>query len=430
MKKSFSDLPFYNTATLPYHRAKAIIAATGQHFPARRLKVIGVTGTNGKTTTCFMIFNMLRSAGHHVGLLTTVAHGVNDDIILEAEHMTTASPALLNQRIKSIADRGVDFLVLEITSHALAQYRTTGIPIDLAVMTNVTHEHLDYHRTLERYRDAKRRLFKLANHNRKGKKTGIINADDPSSGLFVTDVTYPLTYGIHSGTLQARQISLLPSGVDYHVKTKKAKYHIRTQIPGEFNVYNSLAALAVGIIYKLTPEQIEKGIYSLNFVEGRMNRIDLGQNFDVLIDFAHTPDSFERLLSDLRRSVKNRIITVFGSAGRRDEAKRAVQGQIAGKYSDIVVATEEDDRDIDGHEILAQIASGAEKSGKVEGKTLFKILDRPSAIAFALKQAKKGDLVVFLGKGHEKTIERADGAHPWSETKEVKKALKKLLTKR
>jgi UDP-N-acetylmuramoyl-L-alanyl-D-glutamate--2,6-diaminopimelate ligase len=210
----------------------------------------------------------------------------------------------------------------------------------------------------------------------------------------------------------------------YDVQYREVQYHITCQIPGEFNVYNSLAAVAVGIELGLSKEQIEKGIAALESVEGRMNTIDAGQPYAAVIDFAHTPDSFERLLSDLRQSTKGKLVVMFGSAGRRDETKRAIQGQIAGKYADEVVLTEEDDRDVDGNEILAQIAEGAQQSGKVKDQNLFLVLDRPSAIRFAVSRVSAADdAVIFLGKGHEKVIERADGEHPWDEARQVRDAI-------
>jgi UDP-N-acetylmuramoyl-L-alanyl-D-glutamate--2,6-diaminopimelate ligase len=189
-----------------------------------------------------------------------------------------------------------------------------------------------------------------------------------------------------------------------------------------------LAAVGVGLSYGLTPEQIEKGIAALKSVEGRMARVDEGQKYEVIVDFAHTPDSFEKLLSDFRKSTKGKLIVMFGSAGRRDEAKRAVQGEIAGKYADVVVLTEEDDRDSDGEAILTQIAEGAAKSGKKLDKDLFKVHDRTAAIEFTLKQAKSADdVVMLLGKSHEKTIECADGEHPWNEIETTRKILKKII---
>jgi UDP-N-acetylmuramoyl-L-alanyl-D-glutamate--2,6-diaminopimelate ligase len=195
-----------------------------------------------------------------------------------------------------------------------------------------------------------------------------------------------------------------------------------------FNVYNSLAAIGVGVLLGLNNNQIEQGIEALKSVEGRMTTIDEGQNFSVVVDYAHTPDSFEKLLSELRPVVKGKLIIMFGSAGRRDEAKRSIQGEIAGKYGDLIVLTEEDDRDVDGNEILTQIAQGAEKSGKQLNKDLFLILDRNKAISQSLKLAKNtDDMVLLLGKGHEKTIERADGEHPWNEIEVAHEQLRKTL---
>jgi len=210
--------------------------------------------------------------------------------------------------------------------------------------------------------------------------------------------------------------------------TADPQQKLHCNIPGEFNVYNSLAALAVGRIVGLTKLQIEQGIAALQGVEGRMDTIDEGQAFTVIVDFAHTPDSFERLLKDVRASTKGKLVVLFGSAGRRDEAKRAIQGEIAGRYADEIVITEEDDRDIDGHEILKQIAGGAKKAGKTLDKDLFAILDRTEAIQFAMTRVSDNDdTVILLGKGHEKTIERADGEHPWDEIGAVRKALKALV---
>jgi UDP-N-acetylmuramoyl-L-alanyl-D-glutamate--2,6-diaminopimelate ligase len=214
--------------------------------------------------------------------------------------------------------------------------------------------------------------------------------------------------------------------VAYHVKAGNDEYNIRVNIPGEFNVSNSLAALAVGRELGLTPGQIEKGIAALEGVEGRMMIVNEGQKFKVIIDFASTPDAFERLFDAVRPVTKGKLVAVFGSAGRRDEAKRAIQGEIAGRIADEVVLTEEDDRDIDGNEILQQIASGAEKAGKKMNKNMFLVHDRAEAIKFAMTRVKSSDdTVVILGKGHEKTIERADGVHPWSEIETTREALRK-----
>jgi len=410
-------IPFYDSLVIPYHVGKAAFWATRYGFPARKMTVIGITGTNGKTTTSFMIWKMLNEAGHKTGVMTTVGWGV-DEIHEQMEHMTTVDCKILNERIKKIADAGAEYLVLELTSHALAQHRDLGVPIDVAVLTNVTHEHLDYHKTFERYRDAKRKLFKQA-------KFGVINADDPSAKFFECDVREYTTYGIKKGKLKAENVKLKPDGVEYDVPAEGLK--IKTQIAGQFNVSNSLACVAVGKRLGLTDDEIAKGIFALKEVEGRMVKIDEGQNFTAIMDYAHTPDAFEKLLPDMKKATVGRLIVMFGSAGgRRDPSKREPMGEIAGKYADIMILTEEDDRDTPGDEILEMIAKGARSQGKKDDVDLFKVLNRPEAILAACKMAKKGDTVLFLGKGNEKTIERAGGAEPYYELDEIKKALKKI----
>ena len=383
-------IPLYDKIVIPYHVGKAAFWGVANGFPGRKLKVIGVTGTNGKTTTSFMIWKMLNEAGRKAGVMTTVGWGVGE-IHEQMEHMTTVDSRLLNKRIKKIVEAGAEYLVLELTSHALAQHRSLGIPIEVAVMTNVTHEHLDYHRTFEKYRDAKRKLFKQA-------KYGVVNADDPSAELFEEDVTDYVTYGVNSGKMKAEKIQLKPDGVEYVIPSEN-NLKISTQIAGNFNVYNSLACVAVGKRLGLSDEEIQKGIFALTEVEGRMVKVDEGQIFTAIVDYAHTPDAFEKLLPDMQKATEGRLIVVFGSAGgRRDPSKRKPMGELAGKYADVVVLTEEDDRDTPGEEILEQIAEGAREQGKKDEKNLFKILDRPTAILEACKMAKKGDTVLFLVK--------------------------------
>ncbi len=412
----------------PYgHLGEAILLNTLNGFPGQGLKVIGVTGTNGKTTTCFLIHRMLHEAGYKAGLMTTVAYGAGDDIRPQVHHMTNVSVPELMKRLKWMKSQGVEWLVLETTSHALAQHRTWGISYSVAAMTNVTHEHLDYHGTFERYRDAKRRLFKQCDRNRQGLRTGVVNADDPSAELFASDIANPIRYGIKGGELRAAAIKATPGGSQFKARYEGRELQIKTNLPGRFNIYNSLAAVGVGIALGLSDKQIEQGTASLEAVEGRMTRLKEGQAYDVIVDFAHTPDSFEKLFEDLRPLAKGKLIAMFGSAGRRDEAKRAVQGELAGKYCDEVIVTEEDDRDIDGQQIMEQIAAGAEKAGKVLDKNLFLVHDRTEAIRFAFGRAKKGDTVLLLGKGHEKTIERADGEHPWDEIGTARRLLKQSI---
>ncbi|HVX57130.1 MAG TPA: UDP-N-acetylmuramoyl-L-alanyl-D-glutamate--2,6-diaminopimelate ligase [Candidatus Saccharimonadales bacterium] len=411
----------------PYgHLAEAVLFNTVNGFPARGFKVIGVTGTNGKTTTSFMIHRMLHEAGYKVGLMSTVAYGVGDDIRPQMHHMTNVSVPEMMRRLKWMKAQGAEWLVLETTSHALAQHRVWGVPYSVAVMTNVTHEHLAYHRTFERYVAAKTMLFKQANRNRRGLRAGIINAEDPSAAKFAAAIKHPLLYGVERGDLRATDVSLKPDGVSYQTELDGKTYHIKCHMPGSFNVYNSLAAVGVGHVLGLTPKQVGQGIAALQGVEGRMTRVDEGQDFSVIVDYAHSPDSFEKLFKDIRPVAKRRLIVLFGSLGGGDVGKRPLQGELAGKYADMVVLAEEDDRQENPQQILDQIAAGAEKAGKTRKKDLFLIHDRTEAINFAMKKAKKDDIVLLLGKGHEKTIEHADGEHPWDEIGTARTALKNL----
>jgi UDP-N-acetylmuramoyl-L-alanyl-D-glutamate--2,6-diaminopimelate ligase len=410
----------------PYgHLAEAVLANVKYGFPAKKMRIIGVTGTNGKTTTSFMIHRLLHEAGIKTALLTTVANGIGDAIIPQSEHITTAQAGILQKKLKTYADAGVEWVVVETSSHSLAQYRVWGIPYEVAVMTNITHEHLDYHGTFEKYVEAKRRLFKLADKH--GMRFGVANAQDPNGEKFARTVANATTYGIGTGELVASNVELAPDHSTYVATIENESYDIRVNVPGEFNVSNSLAAIAVGRKLGLSKAEIERGIAALDGVTGRMNVIDEGQPFRVVVDFASTPDAFERFFESIRPLTKGKLISVFGSAGRRDEAKRPVQGRIAGQNSDIVILTEEDDRDIDGMTILEEIAVGAKGAGKKMGESLFLINNREEAIGFAMTQAtSKDDVVVLLGKGHELTIERADGTYPWNEAEVARAALQEL----
>lgn len=427
------------------HLLEAMLEQTLAGFPMKGVNVIGVTGTDGKTSTSTLITQLLRSSGKKVAMMTTISLDLGDGSGVQANEsrLTTMGSKKLVENLKKVKAANVDWLVLEVTSHALAQNRVWGIPFSVVVMTNINHEHLDYHGTFEHYRDSKKKLFQLANKNKAGLQTGVLNDEDPSGDLFAAAIKNPVRYGLKGGDLQATSVKLSASGSSYQVKTEEGTYKITCNLPGSFNVMNSLAAVGVGRAVGLSKQQIEKGIASLQSVEGRMARIDEGQNFEVIIDYAHTPDSFEKILSEVKPTVKGKLITVFGSAGRRDESKRAEQGKIAGKYSDVVIATEEDDRDIDGQIILEQIAGGAEASGKVKGKDLLLIHEREAAVGKAIILAKKNDVVLLLGKGHEKSIltnipgvihtekDNFDEgtmtiSRPYSEEKAARTALKKL----
>ena len=404
--KKLVPTDFFKTIEPYGHWAEAIVENIAFGFPSHGLKVIGITGTDGKTSTCTLVTQMLRANGYKVAMMTTISvdYGDGKGERPNPSRMTSLGSLQLVKELKKVKKAGAEWLVLETTSHALAQHRVWSVPYSVAVMTNVSHEHLDYHRTFERYRDAKKMLFTQTNHNKNGLQIGIANADDPSGELFAKEVTHPVLYGVKKGDLRAMNVDLTPSGSSYTATIGDDSYDITCHLPGSFNVYNSLAAVGVGRAIGMTKEQIEKGIASLQAVEGRMTRVDEGQDFAVIVDYAHTPESFEKILTELRPLVKGRMIAVFGSAGRRDESKRAAQGKVAGELADVVIATEEDDRDIDGQEILDQIAGGAEEAGRQQDTDLFLIHDREKAVEKAIAMAQTGDMVVLLGKGHEKSI--------------------------
>ena len=460
LKSLVEQVPFYNQVVKPWHLAQAVAASAKYDFPAKKLRVIGVTGTNGKTTTCFMIWKMLNEAGRGAGLLRRGAGGGvgggGTDVVDEGgdarhlhrqfEHMTTERVEVLNQRMRAVADAKAEFLVLEVTSHALSQFRTWGVPVEIAVFTNLTHEHLDYHKTMERYRAAKLKLFKQAEY-------GVVNADDENVGYFETALgpRHYSSYGIKNGQVRATGVKLAENGVSYscgdisgfgdYSSGDIKELKIRTQIPGIFNVYNSLAAVAVGLKVGLTGKQIEQGIAALTAVEGRMTRIREGQDFEVIVDYAHAPDALEKVFRSVKPAQRagaasgrkssgqlgpgRRIIAVHGGAGRRDSSTRALRGEILGRESDVVIITEDDSRDEDPRKIAAQFVEGAEKAGKRMGEDLFVELDRRKAIEKAIKMARKGDLVLILGKGHEKTILRKEGAVAFEDIKVAREVLKK-----
>jgi UDP-N-acetylmuramoyl-L-alanyl-D-glutamate--2,6-diaminopimelate ligase len=416
-------------AVEPYgHLAEAVVMNIRYGFPAREMNVIGVTGTDGKTTTSTLIASILRTNGYKVGLLTTVSVDEGNGPRPNPTRLTVMTSGAVLKAIKNMKQNGVQWVVLEVTSHALAQNRVWGVPFSVAVMTNIAHEHLDYHGTFENYRDAKRKLFTLAGGNAKGLQVGVVNSDDPSGTLFAGEVPYPLRYGVKLGDVKAEDIKTTSAGSHYVVRRGDQVLHITTHLPGSFNVYNSLAAVCVGLALNIDSKGIEAGIESLQAVEGRMTRVDEGQNFSVIIDYAHTPDSFQKVFSEIRPVTKGKLISVFGSAGLRDHAKRPMQGEVAGRLGDVVIVTEEDDRTEDGMVILDEIAQGAEKAGKIREQNLFLIHDRTEAINQAIKMAKPGDTVLLLGKGHERSILGNGGKRDWNEEEAARSALKNLKT--
>lgn len=408
------------------HLAKAVIAQNKSGFPARKLKVIGVTGTDGKTTTCTLISAMLRSSGKKVAYITTAAIDYGDGRGEQPNptQLTTGSSASLNQLIVEINKNNVEWLVLEVSSHALAQYRVWGIPFTIAVLTNMSHEHLDYHGTFENYRKAKERLFKLVNTNNSGLKTGIINADDSVAKYFEHDVQTAVTYGVKKGDLKATSIKSSLSGSSFKVAIDGDKYNLKTQLIGDFNVYNALAAVAVGRIIGLSPKDIEQGIASLANVPGRMMPIAAKQKFKVFIDYAVTPAALEGVLTTLRQlSGKGKLHIVFGATGDRDKTKRPIMGKVSARLADYVYLTDDETYTENPESIRQAVYKGVEKQNKHK-VTLFD--DRKLAIKTALESAKPNDVVVIAGIGHQTSRNMAGKKENWSDIKVAESILKNL----
>jgi UDP-N-acetylmuramoyl-L-alanyl-D-glutamate--2,6-diaminopimelate ligase len=415
--------------------ASALADAAAWWFgdPSRELGVVGITGTDGKTTTAFLAAAALEAAGLSSGLVGTVATQVGTVREPNPEHMTTPGAPLLQRVLRAMADAGNAVAVVETTSHGLAADRVRGIAYDVAILTNLTHEHLEFHGSWEAYRDAKLSLFeRLAvgptnpvkeRAGRRWPKGAIVNADDPNAGAFVGVAQEAgariVTYGT-DGAADVRATHVEEDArrlrVGYTAASGAATLEL--QLAGRFNVHNALAVVALGEILELDPAAVRAGLAGLSGVPGRMERLDAGQPFGIVIDYAHSPASLEKvlgLLAPLAAARGGGVIAVFGSAGERDTAKRPMMGRIAAAHARLVVVTDEDPRGEDRLAILEDIARGAEDGGKRRERDLFLIADRSAAIAAAFERARPGDVVLLAGKGHEQSIIGRAGAVAWDE---------------
>jgi len=421
--------------------ALATAAAWAAGFPSRGLCVVGVTGTDGKTTTSFLARGVLEAAGMRCGLVGTVERVVGGRPVGGFVHTTTPEAPELQAELAAMVAAGDRAVVVESTSHGLAQDRVGEVAYDVALITNLTHEHLEFHRTHEAYRAAKRRLFEAlavgdANPEKGWGKTGIVNVDDAWAAEFVEAtrgsgarlVTYAgagLPAGNAAGLpaggeadIRLAGLEVRPGGFVLDVVTPRWRGPVGLRLAGRFNAANALAAVAVGEALGLDPAATRAGIESIDRVTGRMERIDSDAPFTVLVDFAHTPHSLELVLDELAplaRSGGGGLIAVFGSAGERDTVKRPVMGRVAAERCRLTVVTDEDPRSEDRVAICEEIAAGAEAAGAQRGESLLVIPDRGEAIAAAFERARAGDVVVLAGKGHEQTIEMAGGDLPWNE---------------
>lgn len=392
------------------HFLKAMAANVKFGYPSKKISVIGVTGTDGKTTTCSLIYHILRQAGEKTAMISTVGAVINDKQYETGFHVTTPSPFTVQRYIYLAVRDGCKYLVLEATSHGLDQHRVYGVDFKIGVLTNITYEHLDYHKTYQNYVKAKLKLLQMA-------KTDLLNMDDQSYALVKPQLKNKkiITYSIQKDE------------ADLNLKN----FPFQTNLVGNFNLQNCLAAAGVALELGISKETVKQAILSFKNPPGRQEVV-YDKDFKVIIDFAHTPNALNQILSSLARE-KGRIIHVFGSAGERDKTKRPDMGSASAEYADIIILTAEDSRGESIEGINNQIKQGIgeefcrigltadieqKQSFKDGKKLLFEIPDRKQAIEFALSIAQKGDIILLTGKGHEKSMNLGNGEKPWDE-KEV-----------
>jgi UDP-N-acetylmuramoyl-L-alanyl-D-glutamate--2,6-diaminopimelate ligase len=423
--------------------ALATAAAWWYRDPSHDLAVVGITGTDGKTTTSFLAVAALEAAGIRTGMTGTAATRIGGVQAANEAHATTPEAPELQHALRAMALAGDGAAVVETTSHGLALSRVDSIAYDVAILTNLTHEHLELHGTWEAYRDAKLRLFEKLSRGRgagaagdaskpqRWPATGIVNADDPSAGAFIGVAQEAgarvLTYGTDpAADVRATRVEEDAHRLRIAYEAPSGAAILELQLVGRFNVHNALAVVTLGEAVGLDPAAVREGLAAVPLVPGRMERIELGQPFGVIVDFAHSPAALQTvldLLAPLAASRGGGLIAVFGSAGERDTAKRPTMGRIAGERARIVVVTDEDPRGEDRDAILDAIARGAEAAGKRRDHDLLVIADRRAAIEAAIERARPGDIVLLAGKGHERAILGPDGPTPWNEREEAEGAL-------
>lgn len=389
------------------HLLVAIIANLYYRFPSEEMTVIGITGTDGKTTTANLLTHILNTAGKKTALISTIGAQINGKVYETGFHVTTPSSFLLQKYIRKARNAGCKFLILEITSHALDQKRSFGIHFDGAILTNVSDEHLDYHKTYQKYVTTKLSLLKRSPFN-------VVNIDDKSF-----DYVKKL---VPEGTL-------FTYSLEKEANITPKSFSFKTNLLGDYNAYNILAASALAKKLAIPDKTIKDAIETFTPPKGRQQVI-VEKDFTVMVDFAHTPNSFQSVLSDMRKRTKGRIIHVFGCAGQRDAGKRKVMGKIAAIYDDIIVLTAEDPRGESIRDINKEIKKGfGERFNKIEideapiDKSYIEIDDRKEALAYALSIAQKGDLVLSTGKGHEMSMNLGDGEIHWSEQEVLEELL-------
>ena len=479
-----NETPKFAPALINVPDARFSMAPLSARFydnPSERLIVIGVTGTEGKSSTVSFIWQLLRACGEKAGFISTVEYSFGGDALPNPQHQTTPEAPIIQHHLNEMLENGCKYAVVETSSHGLSTKlnRCGEILFDCGVFMNVTLEHLEFHKNFETYRSDKANLFRaldkhnhiktIAGEKQKINSIGIVNLEDPSAQYFIEATKHnvygfttegkagkaaaetgsnatPLppipenlrymtarniasaTYGLTFDVDADGETAVYPENYDPVQPRSKSHFSVKASLPGAFNAYNLMAAItAVSSVTGLTFEEVAARVSQLTPIKGRMTVIDEGQPFELIVDYAHTPSSFETIFPPLRKRCNGHIFALFGSGGERDLTKRPLQGQIAARFCDVVVLADEDPRGEDPVELLKMIAEGAIKEGKVMNENLFIIHDRPQAIRETFKMAQKGDIVLLLGKSHENSIIYKDHVMPYDEINEAKKALAEVL---
>ncbi len=393
-------------------KAYAFMCANWFENPAEKLHLIGVTGTNGKTSVTYMIKSILEHAGHKVGLVGTIQNMIGDKVIVS--HNTTPNAYELNSLFSLMVSEGCTYAIMEVSSHALDQYRVSDLVFDTAIFTNLTQDHLDYHITMENYLEAKKRLFKMC-------KTAVINSDDEYYDSIIRDLDCNvITYSAGNGsTYSAKAINYYPASVEYELVSDNILNHIKVNTGGRFTVYNSMCAAITAVESGVPISTVAEALGSLKGVKGRAEVVATDRDFTIIIDYAHTPDGLKNILSTFRDCQKNRLIALFGCGGDRDKTKRPIMGSIAAHYADYVIVTSDNPRTEEPMEIINDILKGTEGT-----KTQIKVIEnRIEAIKYAVSIAEKDDIIVLAGKGHETYQILKDGTIHLDEREVIAEAL-------
>jgi len=421
------QIPETHPIRLFYYKIVAVLAAIYYRFPSRYLRVIAVTGTKGKTTTCSLLAQILEKAGHKVGVMSTVFFQVGDRKWANLTKQTTVGRFELQRLLREMVEEGCQYVIIETSSHAMLQSRLWGVNVDTAVFTNLQKDHIEYHGSFDSYKQAKGMLFdKLNRLQRKSNvpKVFVVNNDDVASDYFLkfpADQKY--TFGLRKGIYVSRDVKSLPNGSEFKYFIPNGEAEIRFPLPGVVNVYNATAAATVAVSEHIGLPTIKKALEECSAVPGRMEPIDCGQLFSVIVDYAHTQDSLKALIDVFKPLTKGKLILVFGATGGgRDKAKRPLMGEVADQRCDEIIITDDDPYDEDNIAIIEQIAGGIKRA---EGERLWKVPSRREAIRLALSMAQENDTILIAGKGAEEFQMTREGKIPHDDRQVAREFLSK-----